>query len=508
MGVMDIRRRILMDAPQLYAASGAVASFKTNMAAPLAECKTEFAPVQSGSGDPSPSNVRPITGWTGVTVNRCGKNMMDGAAFAALVASKGGTLDTQNKTISYTGAIASQVGTIMDKFEEGQYTVIAKFTNNTTTAANNMDMRIVTDKGSMNLAADVATYSADGWYAFISKANENVVRLECNWISGTATVYYETFGVFKGVLTLAEFEEYIGNTYPVTFPALGANQWDEEWELGQLNTRTGENVSSPSQIRAKGYIPVIGGNTYYMNTGGTTVWMLFYDSSKNVLSNNLPAGGGSSNNARAFINATITMPNDCSFVRFYCVAGYGTTYKNDIALNYPATVTAYEPFTNTVYGGYLDLATGQLVATYAKTTLDGSVSVGITNWMPTQGHSAWLYRNTVIPSNTDAVSSSRNKVLCNKYPTKKYTDLYMGNDGVSIDIGSATQWGLVIRIPVEGLSTDNAIYAYLAENPIDVVYELATPITYQLTPVQIKALLGQNNIFSNAGDCEVKYWKH
>ena len=33
-----------------------------------------ITPVQSGSGDPSPDNIRPIIGWTGVTVTRCGKN--------------------------------------------------------------------------------------------------------------------------------------------------------------------------------------------------------------------------------------------------------------------------------------------------------------------------------------------------------------------------------------------------------------------------------------------------
>ena len=33
-------------------------------------------PVQSGSGDPSPSNIRPITGWTGMNVVRTGKNLL------------------------------------------------------------------------------------------------------------------------------------------------------------------------------------------------------------------------------------------------------------------------------------------------------------------------------------------------------------------------------------------------------------------------------------------------
>ena len=77
MGVMDLRRRMMADAPQLYTATGAVASFSTNMVAPLKSCVVEFAPVQEGSGDPSPTNVRPITGWTGCDVQQTGKNLLD-----------------------------------------------------------------------------------------------------------------------------------------------------------------------------------------------------------------------------------------------------------------------------------------------------------------------------------------------------------------------------------------------------------------------------------------------
>ena len=41
---------------------------------PLKKCQVDIAPVQAGSGDPSPSNVRAITGWTGARVQRFVKN--------------------------------------------------------------------------------------------------------------------------------------------------------------------------------------------------------------------------------------------------------------------------------------------------------------------------------------------------------------------------------------------------------------------------------------------------
>ena len=47
----------------------------TAKAAPLRQLEVAFSPVQAGSGDPSPDNIRPISGWTGVTVHRTGTNL-------------------------------------------------------------------------------------------------------------------------------------------------------------------------------------------------------------------------------------------------------------------------------------------------------------------------------------------------------------------------------------------------------------------------------------------------
>ena len=38
---------------------------------------TTFEPKQEGSGNPSPDNIRPISGWTGAKLTRCGKNLFD-----------------------------------------------------------------------------------------------------------------------------------------------------------------------------------------------------------------------------------------------------------------------------------------------------------------------------------------------------------------------------------------------------------------------------------------------
>jgi hypothetical protein len=47
--------------------------------------------------------------------------------------------------------------------------------------------------------------------------------------------------------------------------------------------------------------------------------------------------------------------------------------------------------------------------------------------------------------------------------------------------------------------------AQLASTPMQVVYTLATPIEITLTPTQIETLIGQNNVWSDAGEVDVDY---
>ena len=67
--IRSSKKRIIANEPHIEAASGTIATFNTDMAAPLKECKIYFNPIQEGSGDPSPSNIRTITGWNNIIYN-------------------------------------------------------------------------------------------------------------------------------------------------------------------------------------------------------------------------------------------------------------------------------------------------------------------------------------------------------------------------------------------------------------------------------------------------------
>jgi len=47
----------------------------------LRSVEVNIEPQQAGSGDPSPDNVRAISGWAGAKVTRCGKNLIPGTTY-------------------------------------------------------------------------------------------------------------------------------------------------------------------------------------------------------------------------------------------------------------------------------------------------------------------------------------------------------------------------------------------------------------------------------------------
>jgi hypothetical protein len=61
--------------------------------------------------------------------------------------------------------------------------------------------------------------------------------------------------------------------------------------------------------------------------------------------------------------------------------------------------------------------------------------------------------------------------------------------------------GISATIPVKIYDSSESLSDFKNKYPnLQLVYELATPITYQLTPTQVKSLLGSNNVWADCGD--------
>ena len=72
---------------------------------PLKKLTANFEPAQAGSGDPSPDNVRPISGYTGVTVTMTGKNLLDVSNATHSAYNIGSIPNTLKEGLQYTFSI-------------------------------------------------------------------------------------------------------------------------------------------------------------------------------------------------------------------------------------------------------------------------------------------------------------------------------------------------------------------------------------------------------------------
>lgn len=154
---------------------------------------------------------------------------------------------------------------------------------------------------------------------------------------GPDALAYFTESVRNKLLSLLVSMEPIQdfNGYGHPWPAGGgANQWDEEWELGTIGLTTGAKVDVSDKIRSKNYVPILPNTEYYYKFPGN--WrMVYYDSDKNIV-------GQGDTYAPNIIRKS---PATAHYLMFALDAA--TEYGNNIAINYPATVTTYSPYANT-----------------------------------------------------------------------------------------------------------------------------------------------------------------
>ena len=292
----------------------------------------------------------------------------------------------------------------------------------------------------------------------------------------------------------------------------GINVWDEEWELGTFDTTTGENITNLNQIRAKNLIPILPEKEYYFKSplsGTDGFWVIFYDADKNIITDYSPTGYiGKSGNSYRYNNMVCTTPQTAYYCRFYMVASYGTTYNHDISINYPSTDTSYHPYqgqtyditfpseAGTVYGGTLNVTSGLLTVTHTLYTINGTESFN-NNGTLSYGGLQIMYTPT--PTKANGYPNPQSDLISNIFNNKSLviTDPYYIN-------GRTTNGNIYFNMP-SGVTTVQEARDWFATNSTQIWYKLATPITYQLTPTEVRTLLGDNNIWADTGSVEVTY---
>ena len=118
----------------------------------------------------------------------------------------------------------------------------------------------------------------------------------------------------------------------------GFNQWDEEWEVGNLDAN-GQPIAYANYFRSKNFIPVFPNTDYYFKSSDSLyVWA--YDADKTIIGSGYTFGN--------VVNTSKTMPSNCRYIKFVDVAR--NTYNNDICINLSSSLNGtYKPYQKHTY---------------------------------------------------------------------------------------------------------------------------------------------------------------
>lgn len=223
------------------------------------------------------------------------------------------------------------------------------------------------------------------------------------------------------------------------------------------------SLSSSSNTRYEAdYIPVESNGNYYFvfdSTSSNKLRVHEYDANKTWLRQII-----STNVTSTVISYTAS--SDASYIRYSYPIASGDS-------NICKTITNV-PLGGTYYGGTLDVATG--VLTVDKTVED----MGTLTWSGSSS-TYWGINKTVI----GAKQVNNIDLICSAYPTT--------NDKTS----SFSIYDTTNAIRVYDSSYADAPAFETAMSGVQLVYELATPLTYNLTAQQVQAIVGLNVMWTD-----------
>ena len=266
----------------------------------------------------------------------------------------------------------------------------------------------------------------------------------------------------------------------------GVNVWDEEWELGGIDASTGLPYADNNLIRSKNFSPIVGNSDYCFVTNGNTFVVHWYDSNENQISYN-----------QRFTPTTpsiLTAPQNAKYLKIRMGSAYGTTYKNDVSVNYPSTDTSYHAYNGTtypvswqddagtVYGGTVALVTGVLTVT------NGYVDLGTLTYDYASG--VFISYVSVVDLHTKERGGYALSSIYQQSPSASASSMADYSVQITGGLGDSNFW-------IKDSRFTSASDFKTAMNGVQLVYELATPIEISLTPQQMQTLSGQNNIWSN-----------
>lgn len=215
--------------------------------------------------------------------------------------------------------------------------------------------------------------------------------------------------------------------------------------------------------------------------------------------NGTRTNGNLVSNPTDFETSSVTFtPQSTSDYIYTESSGPNGTYK-ELQLEISSTATEYEPYEGdtfntelgrTVYGGTLDLTTGELTITHAY------VDLGDLTWTLLNTN---LFRTTLY-SKKDGTTNFT--TTCYRTVNKTFTELQNG-ETASITLSEHGHPLRLIHVKDERATTAEEFTTLVTGQKM--VYELATPQTISLTPTEVMMLENNNTIWADAGRVQLTY---
>lgn len=281
--------KIISSVSQSFSQSGSIITCQPVEGSEL-HVVSEITAVQEGEGDPSPDNVRPISGWDSASLTRCGKNLLPQTY--KTVSSNGVTYTVRDDKSIVISGMATGYSNIQEllpkrlyikdfyyyiKSENANNIAVQSYANNDPTLLNldtfikytgstNFSSVIFTIKRNKNNRATSGTFypmivcsNTDTSYepyrgqTYTADFPETVYGGALDWATGVLTKTHEYIASYQGE---SVGDEWISSTGLLSTGAEVLYRLDEP-EVIQL---------SPHQILA-----ITGTNTVYCDTGNVTV---------------------------------------------------------------------------------------------------------------------------------------------------------------------------------------------------------------------------------------------
>lgn len=521
-----------------HTVSGDIASFRTPSRVPIESLKFHFLPKQA-AGTPSPENIIPIEGWTGLNGRRAHKNIIKPRHTIQEI-KNGLTITPTSNGIKVKGTASARTacflaGTDVLSLDLGKKYTFSLYLNGDISECENPFLGYYTSPnvfGAVIGQLNTTNEYVKQWIVPSGYANASAPHIDAYiYVPSGITVDFEIGLQMEVGENATSYEPYSEELIPLTFPStrnlLDTSTHETDTHIvkkgitfdynmdGSLtvNGIVDSDASSGPQYRMATWTQQETGNFYLccLAPFSTTYNEAYvYD---NDLSERPKKWDGETQSQSAGSNRTLVevrlIAGHTYAVNVRINRGYDKTYANNkfyvMILRSTDTNTNYEPY-GVFYGGYIDPIRGKLVRTYAIGILDGTESVYTISGG--QGYRFGVQRgytsmkgdfNKPILNASTIVNPS---IRSNRFLTKTANSLYGGEIGIAFGGDGSTIW----MCYGETGMTEEKIRSFLSANPVQLAYELATPVEYDITPTEIKAFLDHNNFWSDANDItEVTY---